>query len=166
MDESGTTFSIHKALLGVSLLVGLTGTQTATAIGTADTAENAAADYDDNSAVAPGLIRHAGTTGTDEANLEDTGGADHFTVAAFTQALENIATLRATNGGQVRRLQYQLSNVETQITNIGAANGRIVDVDIAAESSNLARQQVLVQASAAMTAQANTSNDVALMLLR
>ena len=41
-----------------------------------------------------------------------------------------------------------------------------MDVDIAAESSNLAKQQVLVQASAAMTAQANVANDVALMLLQ
>ena len=41
-----------------------------------------------------------------------------------------------------------------------------MDVDIAAESSNLAKQQVLVQAAAAMTAQANVANDVALMLLQ
>ena len=56
--------------------------------------------------------------------------------------------------------------METQISNMTAAHGRIMDVDIAAESSNLAKQQVLVQASAAMTAQANVANDVALMLLR
>ena len=89
-----------------------------------------------------------------------------LTQEGFTQILENIASLRATNGGQVRRLQYANANVETQITNLTAANGRIMDVDIAAESSNLARQQVLVQASASMTAQANVANDVALMLLR
>ena len=88
------------------------------------------------------------------------------TYADYTDALEAIAKLRATNGGQVRRLNYQLANLETQITNLSAANGRIMDVDIAQESANLARQQVLVQASAAMTAQANTSNDVALMLLQ
>ena len=88
------------------------------------------------------------------------------TQAQYTLALEAVATLRANNGGQVRRLQYQMANVETQITNLSAANGRIMDVDIAAESSNLARQQVLVQASAAMTAQANVANDVALMLLQ
>ena len=88
------------------------------------------------------------------------------TYADYTDALEAIAELRATNGGQVRRLNYQLANLETQITNLSAANGRIMDVDIAQESANLARQQVLVQASAAMTAQANTSNDVALILLQ
>ena len=94
------------------------------------------------------------------------GSVSANTYAEYTAALEAVATLRATNGGQVRRLQYQLANVETQITNLSAANGRIMDVDIAAESANLARQQVLVQASAAMTAQANMSNDVALMLLQ
>ena len=86
--------------------------------------------------------------------------------AVFTKALENVAALRATNGGEVRRLQHELSNIENQITNLSAANGRIMDVDIAQESSNLAKQQILVQASASMTAQANVANDVALMLLR
>ena len=97
------------------------------------------------------------------------GGTDTVsanTQAEYTAALEAIATLRANNGGQVRRLQYQMANVDTQITNLTAANGRIMDVDIAAESSNQAKQQILVQASAAMTAQANMSNDVALMLLQ
>ena len=88
------------------------------------------------------------------------------TAGNVSDALEEVAGRRATNGGQVRQLQYALANAQTQITNLTAANGRIVDVDIAAESANLARQQVLTQASAAMTAQANTSNDVALMLLQ
>ena len=91
---------------------------------------------------------------------------DGVTAGDVSLTLEEIAGHRATNGGEVRRLQYALANVQSQITNLSAANGRIVDVDIAAESSNLAKQQVLVQASAAMTAQANVANDVVLMLLR
>jgi flagellin len=51
-------------------------------------------------------------------------------------------------------------------TNMQAAIGRIVDVDIAEESTELAKNQVLVQASAAMLAQANSTTDIALMLLR
>jgi flagellin len=47
-----------------------------------------------------------------------------------------------------------------------AANGRIIDVYVAAESTRLAKYNVLIQASASMLAQANTNNDVALMLLR
>jgi flagellin len=84
----------------------------------------------------------------------------------FIQSLQNIATLRASNGGMVKNLQYTLDNIETQIINHQAANGRIMDVDVARESSNLAKQQVLVQSSASMTAQANLINDVALMLIR
>ena len=101
--------------------------------------------------------------------LADTSLADiptDETAGDISQTLEEVAGHRATNGGEVRRLQYALANVQSQITNLSAANGRIVDVDIAAESSNLAKQQVLVQASAAMTAQANVANDVVLMLLR
>ena len=89
-----------------------------------------------------------------------------FEASLFTKAVANIATLRAKNGGQVKRLQYAQADVESKITNMTAAHGRIMDVDIAAESSNLAKQQILVQAAAAMTAQANTANDVALLLLR
>ena len=80
--------------------------------------------------------------------------------------LENIASLRATNGGQASRLQYAQESVATQISNMESALGRILDVDIAAESTNLAKQQILVQASASMIVQANTANQVALMLLQ
>ena len=102
-------------------------------------------------------------------DIVDTGAAQVLsgnTAAQFSAALEAVASMRAANGGETKRLQYALADVNTQITNLTAANGRIMDVDIAAESTNLAKQQVLVQASAAMTAQANIANDVALMLLQ
>jgi flagellin len=86
--------------------------------------------------------------------------------AKISLALGEIAALRATNGGEINRLQFALDDVKGQITNMTAANGRIMDVDIAAESANLARQQILVQASASMVAQANTANNVALTLIQ
>ena len=89
-----------------------------------------------------------------------------ISVGVFTQALENLATLRADNGGTMSRLQYASDNAQLQAKNFAAANGRIVDVDIAAESTNLAKYQILSQASASMIAQANSSMDMALMLLR
>ena len=84
----------------------------------------------------------------------------------FTQALQNIATLRADNGASMSRLRFSSDNIATTKTNMEAANGRIVDVDIASESTRLAKYNVLVQASASMLAQANTNGDVALMLIR
>ena len=64
------------------------------------------------------------------------------------------------------RLTFSAESLAAQETNIRAALGRIEDVDIAEESANLAKYSILTQAAAAMVAQANTTNDVALMLLR
>ena len=94
------------------------------------------------------------------------GGATALTAAEIADALEEVAGHRAENGGQAKRLEYALADVENQITNLTAANGRIMDVDIATESAALARHQILVQASAAMVAQANSANNVALQLLQ
>ena len=62
------------------------------------------------------------------------------------------------------RLNFAADNLSQQKANMEAALGRIVDVDVAAESSRLARNNVLVQASAAMLAQANSTPEIALML--
>jgi flagellin len=86
-------------------------------------------------------------------------------VAVFTQALENIATLRAENGASTSRLDFSLESAGQRKTNLEAAHGRIMDVDIATESTQLAKYNILVQASASMLAQANQSSSIALMLL-
>jgi len=64
------------------------------------------------------------------------------------------------------RLTFSSNVVAQMRTNMKAALGRIVDVDIAEESTELAKHNILVQASAAMLSQANSSTDVALILLR
>ena len=91
---------------------------------------------------------------------------DSVSVGVFSKALENIASLRAQNGGTMSRLTFSDEMISQMRTNMKAALGRIVDIDIAEESTELAKNQVLVQASAAMLAQANSTTDVALMLLR
>ena len=55
--------------------------------------------------------------------------------------------------------------LQTNITNLEAAHGRIMDADIAMESTKFARYNILVQASASMTAQANQLSNVALSLI-
>ena len=90
---------------------------------------------------------------------------DTLTISFFSQALENVATLRADNGGTSSRLSFASEHASRSQANLEAANGRIVDVDIAEESTRLAKYNILVQASAAMLAQANTAPNSALMLL-
>ena len=99
-------------------------------------------------------------------NLSGTMDLGDISVGVFNKALENIAALRARNGGTMSRLTFAAENISTQKSNMEAALGRIVDVDVAAESTRLARNNVLLQASAAMLAQANTTPEIALMLIR
>jgi len=91
---------------------------------------------------------------------------DDISVGVITQALENVSYLRAQSGGSQSRLAFNLESLTQQKTNMRAALGRIVDVDIAEESTNVAKYSILNQAAASMLAQANASSDVALMLLR
>ena len=98
--------------------------------------------------------------------VEGTMDLDQISVGVFAKALENIASLRAENGGTMSRLSYSDEMISQMKSNMKAALGRIVDVDIAEESTNMAKYNVLTQASAAMLAQANSTTDIALMLLR
>ena len=109
---------------------------------------------------------NSGAAGGNIVAAQGTQTLDENSTAQFTKALEAVAAMRAANGGQVKRLEYALADTNTQITNLTAANGRIMDVDIAQESAALARHQILVQASASMVAQANAANNVALTLLQ
>ena len=99
-------------------------------------------------------------------NISGAIDLNDISVGVFTKALENIATLRADNGASMSRLRFASDNISTTKTNLEAANGRIIDVDVAAESTRLAKYNVLVQASASMLAQANTNGDIAMMLIR
>jgi len=89
-----------------------------------------------------------------------------ISVGVFTKALENISFLRSQNGGVQSRMAFNLESLGQQKTNMMAALGRIVDVDIAEETTNLSKYTILQQAAASMLAQANQSSDVAMMLLR
>jgi len=89
----------------------------------------------------------------------------HVSVGQFTSVIEKIADMRAENGAEQNRVLQSLEMLQTNLTNIEAAHGRIMDTDVALESTRFARHNVLVQASAAMTAQANQLTNVALQLL-
>ena len=99
-------------------------------------------------------------------NIGDTLGLDMVSVGVITQALENIAYLRAQNGGSASRLAFNAESLVQQKTNMRAALGRMVDVDFAEETTNMAKYTVLSQASASILSQANANTDIALMLLR
>jgi flagellin len=88
-----------------------------------------------------------------------------ITVAQISTAIENVATMRATNGSEQSRFGFASELVTTNKANLEAANSRILDVDVASESTQLARWNILVQAGTSMLAQANQSAQSALKLL-
>lgn len=152
--SSGTKVSLYRS----ALLSALTIANTATSIGQAQLSSNGVGT---NGAGTTTFGLFAGDDGT-TITLNETG----LSMGVFEQAVANIAYLRAQTGGGMSRLNFAAESLSSMETNMRAAIGRVEDVDIAQESANLAKYSILTQASAAMVAQANSTNDVALMLLR
>ena len=86
-------------------------------------------------------------------------------LTAVKSAIVTLATDRATEGASLTRLNYSKDQLTVQRTNIDAANSVIKDVDVATESTNFAKQNILVQSGTAMLAQANTQGQSVLRLL-
>jgi flagellin len=83
----------------------------------------------------------------------------------ITAAIQNVATMRAANGAEQSRLGFASDLLTVNKANLEAANSRIIDVDVAEESTQLARWNILVQSGTAMLSQANGSAQTALRLL-
>ena len=88
-----------------------------------------------------------------------------ISVAQISTAIENVATMRATNGSEQSRLGFAAELITVNKANLEAATSRILDVDVAEESTQYARYNILVQSGTAMLAQANALPQSALKLL-
>ena len=150
---AGSKVSVHKSVLQSALTIH-TNTKDSAAF-------NSASNSTGNGSELTGFnATFAVAAGGEMLDLQD------ISVGVITQALENISFLRSQNGGVQSRLTFNLTSISSQKTNMRAALGRVVDVDIAEETTNLAKYSILQQSAASILAQANQSTDVALMLLR
>jgi len=113
---------------------------------------------------------HAGQMGIGAGSqLSD---VDVSTITGAQQALNivdasisDVSSGRARIGAYQNRLQVTIANLGTARENLSAANSRIRDVDVAAESANLTKQNILMQAGVSVLAQANQAPAMALSLL-
>jgi flagellin len=103
----------------------------------------------------------------------DSAAANVLSTAAATSAITSIDsaiqalnTTRESFGAAMNRLQAAIQGIQSARTNLAAALGRIRDVDVAEESANMTKWQVLSQAGASVLAQANQAPQVALSLLK
>ena len=110
-------------------------------------------------------ISAAGINISTAVQLSTAAGAKSY-ITTLDNAISLISTQRGTYAAAMNRLDHAISNMQNVATNLSMAKGRIEDADFAAETSNLARVQVLQQASMAMLAQANASKQNILSLFQ
>jgi len=112
-----------------------------------------------------GLVKRglvAGAQGVDIATASNATNA----INTIDAALSKVSTARASAGAVINRLEYAVDNLANVSQNTAASRSRILDADYAAESTELARTQIIQQAGTAMLAQANQQAQSVLALLK
>ena len=99
--------------------------------------------------------------------LTITSNADANTAMGYVDtAIDAVNTRRANLGAAISRLEHTVDNLESSAVNHASSRSRILDADYAAETTELARTQIIQQAGTAMLAQANEKNQGVLKLLQ
>ncbi|WP_303673842.1 flagellin N-terminal helical domain-containing protein [Vampirovibrio chlorellavorus] len=146
---------------GINLL---DGTDTTSGINLQITA-NQGGNADDLD-VSSALIDVTGIASTISGGLLSGHSAAQSAIALLDTAIDDLNAARGQLGAYTNRLEYTAQNLATNVENTSASESRVRNVDVAAESASLARNQILQQASQAMLAQANQAPQLALQLLR
>jgi flagellin len=102
----------------------------------------------------------------DSSGAYSLGLADAGTIEAITNAIQHVATERASLGASQSRLELAATTLQVEFENLSSAISRIRDVDVAEESTQFAKYNILVQSGTAMLAQANQTPRSVLQLLQ
>jgi flagellin len=114
-----------------------------------------------------GVTALSGVYGTDISAIAiDTDADANAAIASLDTAINGINAQRATFGAAMNRLEYAIDNLTNVSQNAAASRSRIEDADYAAETTELARTQIIQQAGTAMLTQANQQNQSVLALLK
>ena len=114
----------------------------------------------------PELTATAATIGYSVAHSIGSFTGAQSAIGSIDSGMSTLAAVRADIGSKMNRLDHTIANLQNVVTNLSQAKGRIMDADFAAETANLARTQVLQQASMAMLSQANASKQNILALFQ
>jgi len=101
----------------------------------------------------------------DSANISTTGGADSA-ITNIDAAINQVSSVRGTFGAASNRLEASIRDLGASVENLAAAESRIRDVDVAAETANLTKTSIMQQAAISVLAQANVQPQSALALLQ
>jgi len=134
-----------------------------TATVTVQTGANASDTVDLNMADLTSLAANGGAAGSYDVS---TATAANTVLATLDTELDSISSARAGLGAGQNRLESVVNNLTSNVTNLSDARSRIEDTDYSTETTAMAKSQILSQASTAMIAQANQSQQNVLSLLR
>jgi flagellin len=123
---------------------------------------DASGDTDSLQALTVSNLTDLGLTTTSSINATNAGTM----IGTLNTAITSLTSQRAQINADISKFNFYVQNQETESTNLQAANSRIADVDVATESTELAQDNILQQASTSMLAQANSSQSSLLMLLK
>jgi len=107
-----------------------------------------------------------GIIGQDGSGLYTLDLTDSGAIGAITDAIQDVATERASLGASQSRLELAATTLQVEFENLSSAISRIRDVDVAEESTQFAKFNILVQSGTAMLAQANQTPKSVLSLLQ
>ena len=170
-----TAFAANFGSVAVNSTTGITFTQATGGTGTLDSAKTSA----DGETFAT-LTAAVGTAGVAAISATPMGedlsgmtassasidtGTDNI-IATLDTAISGVTTQRATFGAVMNRLEYTVDNLSNVSQNTSASMSRIADADYAAETTELARTQIIQQAGTAMLSQANQQAQSVLALLK
>ena len=103
--------------------------------------------------------------GLNLASVSDKVSAQN-SLSGIDQAIISVSGIRADFGALQNRLQSTINNIQTSVENLSSANSRVRDTDIAAETAELTKQNILMTAGTSVLAQANSSTNNALQLIQ
>ena len=148
-DSKQTNISAAASVVNATAVASSTNDVTVTATATATGADGGVMKADLSAYLTLG------------ANAENSG-----TIAKLDAAIAGVASQRADFGSYMNRLEHTVDNLTQTAQNTAAARSQIADADYAAETSELARTQIIAQAATAMLSQANQQAQSVLALLR
>jgi flagellin len=119
----------------------------------------------DNNGAQGAVFSSATVAGGSTAAIDTQAGAS-TAVTAVSNAVAALGSAQAVVGKGENDFNYAINLAQSQLTNLAAAESRIRDADLAAEAANLTKAQILMQAGTAALAQANTSAQAVLALLK
>ena len=153
--DGGVIFTQDAATVGsvVSVSVNLAGVSSALGTGTSETSASSGS---------------TGVMGADLSSYKTAGSIAEAsgTIAALDLAIQGVSGARADFGAAVNTMEYSVDNLNNAVQNTMAARSAIMDADYAAETTELARTQIISQASTAMLSQANQAQQSVLALLK